>query len=160
MSWAGIFLVHVPDGVPSEAAINATVHSWIANPAVPGSHLMAVPDDVQIDHDPEWPSLALEVLMNVNPSLERIDGSGSGWDAGWLDDGTGPVYFKVCGTEVQLRPKKFWDNPEGIDGFTVMWEYATALGQLASCVAHDPDEDLVIDLSLDLEIARSVYNWV
>ncbi len=158
MSWTGIFLVHVPDDVAPDAVINATVVAWIANPAVPSPHLMGVPDDVEIDHDPEWPSLALEVLLNVNPNLERI--GGSGWDAGWLDDGVGPVCIAVYGTEIQLRPKRFWENPTGIDGFAAMWAYATALGEHASCVAHDADEDLLIDLSLDLETARSVYNWI
>jgi hypothetical protein len=153
MSWSGIFLVHVPEGASPEAVVNETIVGWIANPSVSGSHLMAVPDVVVIEHDPDWPAKALAAVMGVNPDLRPVD------DSGFLDDGVGPVFVHVYGTEVQLMPKKFWDNPRDLDGFEIMWSYCIALGE-TGCVAHDPDEDELIDLTLDLETARSWYNWI
>ena len=153
MSWPGIFLVHVPEGVSPQAAVNETIVGWIANPSVPGSHLMAVPDLVEIEHDPDWPAKARETVLEVNRDLEFVD------DGGYFDDGVGPVYVYVYGTEVQLRPKKYWANPEDLDGFAIMWSYCVALGR-TGCVAHDPEEDELIDLTLDVETARSWYNWI
>lgn len=153
MSWPGIFLVHVPEGVSARAAVNETIDSWFANPGVPGSHLMAVPDLVEIEHDPDWPERAMETVLEVNPDLEPVA------EGGFLDDGVGPVYVYVYGTEVQLRPKKFWKNPDDLDGFAIMWSYCVAL-EKTGCVAHDPDEDELIDLTLDMETARSWYNWI
>ena len=153
MSWPGIFLVHVPEGVPPQAAVNETIVGWYANPGVPGSHLMAVPDIVEFEHDPDWPAKALETVLKVNPDLEPVE------DDGFLDDGVGPVFVYVYGTEVQLRPKKYWENPNDLDGFAIMWSYCVALGE-TGCVAHDPDEDELIDLALDVETARSWYNWI
>ncbi len=98
---------------------------------------MAVPDVVSIDRDPEWPTAARRVPRSVNPNLKEINGSG--WDAGCLDDGVGPVYVKVYDSEVQLRPKKFWENLYGIDGFAAMWACSTALGEHAGCIAHGAD---------------------
>ena len=153
MSWSGIFLVHVPEGISSQAAVDETIVGWLANPSVPGSHLTAVPDPVEVEHDPDWPARALEVVMGVNPDLRPDD------DGGFLDDGVGPVHVYVYGSEVQLRPKKFWENPDNLDGFAIMWSYCVALGK-SDCVAHDPDEEELIDLTLDVETARSWYNWI
>ena len=153
MSWSGIFLVHVPEGVPAQAAVDETIVGWFANPNVPGSHLMAVPDLVEIEPDPEWPAKALAAVMGVNPDLRPVD------DSGFLDDGIGPVFVQVYGTEVQLMPKKLWEDPDDLDGFAIMWSYCVALGK-TGCVAHDPDEEELVDLSIDVETARSWYNWI
>jgi len=153
MSWSGIFLVHVPDGVSSREAVDETIVGWLANPSVQGSHLTAVPDIVEIEHDPDWRARALESVLEVNPELRPVE------DGGFLDDGVGPVYVYVYGTEVQLRPKKLWENLNDLDGFAIMWSYCVALGE-TGCVAHDPDEEGLIDLTLDVETARSWYNWI
>ena len=76
-----------------------------------------------------------------------------------LDDGVGPVFVYVYGTEAQLQPKKFWANPDDLDGFAIMWSYCVALGE-TGCVGHDPDEGDLIDLTLDMETARSWYGWI
>jgi hypothetical protein len=153
VSWPGIFLVHVPEGVSPQAAVNETIVGWIADPGGPDSHLMVVPDLVEIEHDPEWPAMALATVLGVNPDLEFVE------DGGLLDDGVGPVYVFVYGTEAQLRPKKYWANSDRLDGFAIMWSYCVSLGK-TGCVAHDPDEDELIDLALDVETARSWYNWI
>ncbi len=147
-------MVRVPDGVSARAAVDATTVGWFANPAVPGSHLMAVPDPVVIEDDPEWPALARQVLLDVNPDLKLVEGSGE------LDDGVGPVVILIYSNEVQLMPKKRWQEPDDMDGFAVMWDYCVALADHADCVGHDPDEDLLIDTSLDLRTARSLYRWI
>jgi hypothetical protein len=153
MSWSGIFLVHVPEGVSPQSAVDETIVGWVANPSVPGSHLTVVPDLVEIKHDPEWSTRALEAVLGVNPDLLPVE------DTGFLDDGVGPVYVQVYGKEAQLMPKKFWENPDDLDGFAIMWSYCVALGR-TGCVAHDPDEEELIDLSIDVETARSWYNWI
>jgi hypothetical protein len=153
MSWPGIFLVHVPDGVSPEAAVNETIVGWMPDPRDPGPHLMAVPDLVEIEHDPEWPSRAREALLRVNSNLRRVE------DGGYFDDGVGPVYVYVYGSEAQLRPKRNWVNPDGLDGFEIMWSYCVALGE-TGCVAHDPDEEGFIDLTLDAHSAWRRYNWI
>jgi hypothetical protein len=114
---------------------------------------MAVPDQIEIEHDPEWPAKALEAVLGVNPDLRPVG------DTGFLDDGVGPVFVQVYGKEVQLRPKKLWENPDDLDGFAIMWSHCVALGK-TGCVAHDPDEDELVDLSIDVETARSWYNWI
>lgn len=79
MSWPGIFLVHVPEGVPPQAAVDETIVGWVANSNVSGSHLMALPNPVEIEHDPAWSERALEAVLGVNPNLRPID------DTGFLD---------------------------------------------------------------------------
>ncbi|MCL1598274.1 MAG: hypothetical protein M3094_03755, partial [Actinomycetia bacterium] len=90
----------------------------------------------------------------VNPDLRVVDESGT------LDDGRGPVWISIYPNEVQLKPKKWWNGDDEVDGFAVMWSYCTALASRAQCVAHDSEEEELIDLSLDLETARSFYNWL
>jgi hypothetical protein len=153
VSWAGIFLVHVPEGVSPEAAVNETIVGWLPDPRDTGPHLVAVPDLVEIEHDPDWPAKARKALLGVNPDLRPVEGEG------FLDDGLGPVFVYVYGTEVQLQPKKFWANPDDLDGFAIMWSYCLALGK-TGCVAHDPDEEELIDLTLDMETARNWYGWI
>jgi len=153
MSWSGIYLVHVPDGVTPQQAVDATVVGWLASPHVRGSHLMALSDPVEVEPDPDFRARARDVVMSVNPLLAPRDDGG-------LDDGIGPVVIYIYAVEVQLLPKRRWNDPEDVDGFAVMWDYCVALGEGANCVAQDPDEDELIDLSLELWEARRRYNWV
>ena len=152
MSWSGIYLVHVPEGVSPRAAVDETIAGWFANPVAPGSHLAAVPPHVEIEHDPTWPSRAVTALQEVNPELRRVDDGG-------FDDGVGPGVIYVYGTEAQLMPKKDGEEPNDLDGFAIMWSYCKALAD-TGCVAHDPDDDEIIDLSLELWEARRWYNWL
>jgi hypothetical protein len=62
--------------------------------------------------------------------------------------------------QVQLQPKKRWQWSKDIDAFAVMWKYCVNINRYAGCVAHDPDYDEVFDLTLDVETARSLYNWM
>ena len=153
MGWSGIWCVHVPEGVDPQDAIDATVGAWIIWDAG-GVSIEQNTDPPEVEIDPEWQQRALEVLMDVNPRLRVVDEDGT------LDDDRGPVWISVYPDEVQLKPKKRWRNPDEIDGFAVMWEYCTALASRAQCVAHDSEEEGLIDLSLDLESARSFYNWL
>lgn len=153
MGWSGIFLIHVPDGVDPQDAIDATVGAWII---WDGETVSIEPnlDPPVIPIDPAWAQRARDVLMKVNPDLRVVD------DSGTLDDGRGPVWITISSEEVQLRPKSRWRGDGEVDGFAVMWNYCTALASGAQCVAHDSDEEGPIDLSLDLETARSYYNWL
>ncbi len=152
MGWSGIWCVHVPNGVDPQDAIDATVVSWIAWDGEevsiePNTH----PPEVEID--PSWAQRARGVLLSVNPDLREID------EYGTLDDGRGPVWITVYPVEVQLKPKNGWWSDE-IDGFAVMWAYCLALAEQARCVAHDSEEEGLIDLSLDAAMAGSIYNWL
>jgi hypothetical protein len=89
----------------------------------------------------------------VNPKLRPVEGEG------FLDDGVGPVFVYVYDTEVRLRPKKLRAKPDDLDGFAIMWSYCVALGK-TRCVAHDPDEEELIDLAVDMETARDWYGWI
>ena len=40
-----------------------------------------------------------------------------------------------------------------------MWSYCVTRGE-TGCVALDPDEAGFVDLTLDVETARAVYNWI
>ncbi len=153
MGWSGIFLVHVPDGVDPQDAIDSTVAAWITW----GGGTVSIEPNLnppEIEKDPAWPQRARDVLLSVNPGLRVVD------DFGTIDDGRGPVWISIHSDEVQLKPKKRWSGDDEIDGFAVMWSYCTALASRAQCVAHDSEEEGFVDLSLDLETARSFYNWL
>jgi hypothetical protein len=153
MGWSGIWLIHVPDDVTPRQAVDATIDGWFANPAVPGSHLMAVPDPVEITLDPEWAAKVKRAIYTVNPNLRRTE-------YGYHDDGVGPVMIYIYEDQAQLLPKKQWDDPVDMDGFAVMWDYCVAVADATGCVAHDADDDEIIDLSLDVETARRRYRWI
>lgn len=153
MSWSGIWLVHVPEGVTVEQAINATLVP-MAQDSDDEEQASPAPDPIPVPIDPEWSTKARRALLEVNPNLRPVD------DSGDLDDGVGPVWIRIYPDQVQLQPKKRWQGPDDIDGFAVMWEYCISVDRHAGCVAHDPDYDEVFDLSLDTETARSLYNWM
>jgi hypothetical protein len=153
MSWSGIFLVHVPDGVDPQDAVDATVAAWITWDGE-GLSVEENTDPPIVESDPGWSQLARDVLLGVNPHLQVVDPDGT------LDDGVGPVWISVYPDEVQLKPKKAWHGDNEVDGFATMWGYCVALGLQAQCVAHDSEEDGFLDLSLDVETARTVYNWL
>jgi len=153
MGWSGIWLVHVPDDVTAQQAIDATIEGWFANPNVPGSHLMAVPDPVKITEDPQWGMKVRNAVLSVNPNLRPTS-------HGYLDDGIGPVVIYIYSDQAQVLPKKQWTEPDDMDGFAVMWGYCVKVAERTGCVAHDPDYDEIVDLSLDVETARDFYLWV
>jgi hypothetical protein len=61
---------------------------------------------------------------------------------------------------VQLLPRRGWDDPAGQPraGFKVMWRYCQLIAD-EGCVAHDPDEDELIDLTLSEHEAAAAYLW-
>lgn len=153
MGWSGIWCVHVPYGVDPQDAIDSTVYAWITWDGE-GVSIERNEDPPEMEIDPFWAQRARNVLLGVNPELRAVDESGT------LDDGRGPVWITVYPSEVQLKPKKRWNGDPEIDAFAVMWSYCVALAEQAQCVAHDSEEEGLIDLSLDLETARTYYNWI
>jgi hypothetical protein len=169
MGWAGISMVRVRPGETPEQAVAATIAEWIevteeglvtvSNPGVAAT--------VPSDETDTWMDRVVESLEAGNPKLRMTEEKlvdGAAHHRRWivLDDDAGPVYFVVYPGEVMVKPGRGYQDPEGQDGsgFAVMWGACQLLARQADCVAYAPDEDEMVDLSLDVATARERYFWM
>ena len=167
MGWSGISLIALRPGETADEAVNRTTAAWMEG--YDDGNMVLVGNEDQEDTEPSdetdaWIERIVELLRAENPRLEIIDDQRD--DAGhrrWvtLDDEDGPVVIYVYRDEVQLEPGRGYQNPEDQPGagFHVMWRYCQLLAG-EGCIAYDPDYDEHVNLDLDEDEARGVYNWI
>jgi hypothetical protein len=166
MAWAGISMVRVRPGQTPEQAVTASIAEWFevtedGIETVPNPDAEEVVPSAETDQWMEW---VTALLRRANPTLEVVDEhfeESPAHHRKWttLDDRLGPVWFAVYPGEVAVRAGRGYADPEGHDGegFAAMWGYCQLLAREAGCVAYAPDEDEMIDLSLDVGTARERY---
>jgi hypothetical protein len=169
MSWTGISLVRVSLGQTAEDAVAATIGGWLT---VTEDGMASVPNPRADAPEPSaendrWMDEVVQLLTGANARLrtaeEQFD-DGPGHHRRWitLDDDDGPIWFAVYPGEVLVTPARgdarFDDEVD--DPFATMWRMCQLLAREAGCVAYDADEDELVDLSLDLDQARTRYLWM
>lgn len=98
----------------------------------------------------EWNTRALDALTAYQSDLQNTEPF-------VYDDGEGPVYFLTSGGDIQMVPVKRYTPPPSMDAFAVWWGYCQAIASAGPTFAYDLDYFEAIDISLDIEQARSVY---
>ena len=104
------------------------------------------------------------MLRAENDRFRVVDeGIGDDGHKAWviLDD-DGPVIATVCPEEVQLQPPRGYtgiEDRQGV-GFAAMWRYCQIIADAEHCIAYDPDDDELVDLTLPEGEARRRYNWL
>jgi hypothetical protein len=164
MGWSGIWLVAVRPGETAEQAVNRGTEAWIEqddaglsivpNPAAEATDLSAATD--------RWIDHIVGLLRRENPRFEMVEEhhDGDHRRSVVLDDPDGPVSATVYSGEVQLLPRRGWDDPPDQPGygFFAMWRYCQLIAA-EGCVAHDPDDDELVDLTLSGDEAAATYLW-
>jgi len=151
-------------GETAEEAITRGTDAWINQDA---DDVSIVPNRDANTTEPaatsdRWIDHIVDLLRVENPRFEVVeeDSDGDHRRSVVLDDPDGPVSATVYRSEVQLLPRRGWDDPANQPGagFTAMWRYCQVLAG-EGCVAHDPDDDELIDLSLTEDEAAATYPW-
>jgi hypothetical protein len=166
VGWSGIWLIALRPGEDAEAAVAHTTDASIDDdddgPAIVAN------DDAEPAERSEatnaWCERIVALVCRDSPGFaiveeQRDDDGHRQWFA--LDDPDEPVVATVYADQVQLEPARGYRDPDDQPGlgFRTMWRYCQLLAGEA-CVAHDPDDDEIIDLSLDEDEARHRYNWI